>query len=211
MPGQPQRKRYVGGVLIALAGVAIGGYVMVASHDEGKPAAAHAAPPVRPNRPADLFARIDQMLTNLPREANDVACTDSEAALPLVAYASAEARLDKRPPMAGEATLLSGAIPLAEINQRLASAHRIAILRTLELTHPQPSVGIAKAGRYEGQLVVVDTNTGVPLCHTRVVAWSSSIIDQAGLGEHTLREDFNSRVRAALAEGSARLHIELDR
>lgn len=205
----PRAKRYVGPALIALAGVAIGGYALVASRSDAHSAAAHSVEKAGTNRPADLFSRIDGMLLELPRE-SDLACAGIEGSLPVVTYAPAAARLEKQTALAGEGSLLSEATPLAEINARLPNATRVALVRSIELTEPHASVGTPTPGRYEGQLVVVDTNTGAPLCHTRVVTWSSSLVEENGISLKMLRDDFTSRVHAAIAEAGARLHVEIE-
>lgn len=60
------------------------------------------------------------------------------------------------------------------------------------------------------QLAVIDTATGAQLCHTRIIAWSSSSVVEPGMADRTLREDFVARVHAALSEGASRLHVTLD-
>lgn len=193
--------------LAAVVAAALGGWVLLEGHD-GASAAAASPPPLA--RPVDLFARIDRLVDEVPRSSLDDPCPASDGPLPVVLYASEQARRTNAPPGAIESAAFASATRLSELDERLASASRIALVRTIEVVEPRASVGSPTVGRYEGQLVVVDTSNGTALCHARVVAWSSSQVGQPGVAERTLRDDFVARIRSAFSDSGARLHLELD-
>jgi hypothetical protein len=80
----------------------------------------------------------------------------------------------------------------------------------MNITEPHASVGMPTPGRYEGQLVIIDTATGAAVCHTKIVAWSSTIIEQSGLADRAVRDDFSDRVHTAFSEGGRRLRVDLE-
>jgi hypothetical protein len=194
--------------LAAGVAAALGGWVLLEGHDGASAAAAASPPPLA--RPVDLFARIDRLVDEVPRSSLDDPCPASDGPLPVVLYASEQARRTNAPPGAIESAAFASATRLSELDERLASASRIALVRTIEVVEPRASVGSPTVGRYEGQLVVVDTSNGTALCHGRVVAWSSSQVGQPGVAERTLRDDFVARIRSAFSDSGARLHLELD-
>lgn len=203
-----RRRTLAAASLGAVAAGAIGGWVLLGGHDGA--GAAVTAPPPPLARPVDLFARIDRLVDEIPHASLDDPCPGSGGPVPVVLYASEEARRANAPPRAIESAVFASATRLSELDERLASATRIALVRTLEVIEPRASVGSPTAGRYEGQLVVVDTSNGTALCHTRVVAWSSSQVEQPGIAERALRDDFVARIQSAFSDSGARLHLELD-
>jgi hypothetical protein len=198
------RKRLALGAVAVVAVLMGGAYLMLGGHDRRPEAQQASRPP-----PADLEERIERTLASLPAQSIDRPCTSAPGRVPLVLHASADARRGDAP-NALDASLFPQALPLAAIGVRLPTASRLAMVRTLTAEEPRASVGSPQAGRYEGQLVVIDTASGAVLCHSRVLAWSSAWVVEPGISERALRDDFADRVEAALFEAAARLHVDVD-
>lgn len=215
-PGKPRflaamrRPRVIGGVLVAIASVAIGLYVLFAHEGDAKTATTTTSAALVTKRPADLLARIDLTMANAPAELLDQPCSAGDDRVPLVLYADAEARSANAPSSASDLALFTSAISMSDFESKLSSARRVAIIRTLSTTEPHASVGTPSPGRYEGQLVIVDTTTGAAVCHTKILAWSSSIVEQFGIADRALRDDFSDRVHSAFSEGANRLRVNLE-
>jgi hypothetical protein len=206
------RPRVFGGALVALVGLSIGGYVLLAPHesDAAKTATTTTSAAVIAKRPGDLLARIDQTMANTPAELLDQPCSTQDERIPLVLYSNAETRSAKTPSSASDLALFSSAISMSDFESKLSSARRVGIVRTLNTVEPRASVGMPAPGRYEGQLVIVDTATGAAVCHTKILAWSSSIVEQSGIADRALRDDFSDRVHSAFSEGGNRLRVDLE-
>lgn len=187
---------------VGAIGLAVGYAAVSASHNTVSAATVTAA--MLPMHAADLTAHIQRSFNEPAAPAADRPCSTLSGAVPVVLF-TAEGN-------DGSATtnIVRSAIPMAKLDQKLEHSRRIALLKTTSLVEPVASVGVPAPGRYEGELVIVDTSSGASLCRTKVVAWSSSIADEMGISERTLRDDFTDRVQNALAEGGSRLHIELE-
>jgi hypothetical protein len=202
---QQRRNRLIAGGAVAAVAIAIGAYALVAgSHHPPVVTQASAV------HPPDLTARIDRAFEQLPSLPVDQPCTGAPVKVPLALYTPPEARARNAALGPVEADLFAQVVPLHEIEARLGGVPRVAVLRTVATEEPQASLGSPAPGRYEGQLVVIDASTGAPLCHTRVIAWSSASVVEPGVSEHALRDDFSDRVEVGISEAAARLDVEIN-
>jgi hypothetical protein len=202
------RTRLVGIGAVGVAVASVGAYAVFASQHGETSALAGTATPAR--RPADLLARIERTMDSLPPGLLDRACTDSEPRIPVILHSTLLAHGTGSPNRAIESSLFVTTLSHDGIDTRLATVPRVAVVRTFEVIEPHASVGSPTPGRYEGQLAILDAANGAPLCHTRVVAWSSSSVATPGIAERALRDDFAERIRTAISEGARRLQLTLE-
>jgi len=192
------RKRLLGGALVGVVAVSAGAYLLLfAAHESD--AKTTTSTTITTAAATDLPVRIERTIENLALPL-DQPCAES-GRLPLILHSSASG---------AALQVLSSASPMSELSTKLTGNRRIAVVRTLSLAEPHASIGLPAPGRYEGQLVVIDTANGAALCHTKVLAWSSSIVEHTGIGDRALRDDFNDRIRAAFSDASTRLHVDLE-
>jgi hypothetical protein len=189
-PSEPPRRFSVpllGAGLLAVAGATLAVYVYL---PHGTAAAADARPAI------PVTANLDAMMKRFPAVTTERACTADAARLPIVLHSSISDGID--------GALLPGSA------RGTVVATRVAILRTVAMSEPQASIGEPDAGHYEGELVVFDAASNVPLCQTHVSAWSSATILQRGVSARMLHDDFTARLETALAEAAGRMNVALD-
>jgi hypothetical protein len=199
LPAQAQNRLKMFGI----AGVGFALAAVWALHGREHEAPAHAAKSLPHVAAEVVFANAAS-----PAAANqaDVPCTELEGAIPTFVY-STWAPNDV---VAADANFFVGGSTRDEMPGRIADAARVAIVRTVGVTQPQAAGGAPTPGRYEGELTVVDTATGARVCSTRVTTWSSASLVEPGISERVLKDDFAERVRSAVSEAAARLHVTLD-
>jgi hypothetical protein len=196
--------RVVGGGLAVVAALTVGAYAVLPHGASAH--AASASPPA-----TTLTAHLDQLARAFPEAVTaDKPCGESNERIPLVLLSTIEGVTGGTSTPAAEAALFAGSLGDVTGPTMTTQSRRVAVLRTRDLTSPQASHGDPTAGRYEGDLVVFDASTSLPLCHTVIRTWSSYPVVQPKISARTLQEDFVARVRSAVADGATRLHVALD-
>jgi hypothetical protein len=193
-PSEPP-KRYsvplLGAGLVAVAGMTLAAYIYL-PHGEHEANAAARLP---------VQAKLEALGESFPSVTAERACTADATRIPIVLHSAISTAKGEAP---ADAPLLPGAATGTIL------ATRVAVLRTVKITEPHASIGEPEAGHYEGELVVFDAASNVPLCQTRVSAWSSSTILQRGVSARMLHDDFAARVVSSLAEAAGRMNVALD-
>jgi hypothetical protein len=198
--------RVVGGGIAVVAALTVGAYAVLPHSG----ASAHAAS-ASPAPLTTLSAHLDQLARAFPEAvAAGKPCSESNERIPLVLLSTIEGLAGGSSAPAAEAALFAGSLTEVTGPTMTTQARRVAILRTRDLTPPVASHGDPTPGRYEGDLVVFDASTSLPLCQTVIRTWSSYPVVQPKISTRTLNEDFVARVRGAVAEAAVRLHVALD-
>jgi hypothetical protein len=196
LPPSEPRGRYaiplLGAGLLAVMGTTLAAYIHL---PHGEQATHLQAPPASPVAPT-----LEAIAERFPSVTAERACAADGARIPLVLHSA----ITRQANLVPDASIIPGAVsgPVA--------AARVAVLRTVTMDEPRASIGEPGAGHYEGELVVFDAASNRSLCQARVSAWSSSTILQRGVSARILRDDFATRIEAALTEAAGRIGVALD-